>query len=70
MIGNQPLFALAAHANPLAKPANKNFSKSFGINNSVRRHYLLGRRNMLPVRRITGPALRSELIYMPLTKEG
>jgi hypothetical protein len=49
MIGNQPLFALAAHANPLAKPANKNFLKSYGINLCVARHYLLGRRNTLSV---------------------
>jgi hypothetical protein len=40
---------LAVHANPLAKPANNNFLKSFGINLRVGRHLLLGRRNMLSV---------------------
>jgi hypothetical protein len=54
----------------LAEPAKQIFSKSFGINPAEPRHLLLGRGNMLSVGRITGPALHSELISMPLTKEG
>ena len=47
-------------------PPNTEFLKNFRMGG----HYLLGRRNMLSVGRITGTARRWELISMPLTKEG